>query len=262
MSGKTFFLVALLVCYVIAIPPLVADYYEKTVSVTPSGRVLVNSHYKLRNDAPESETPFSRLDYSMSYDEQQKSIPGMTLILPMGVSNIKYFDRIGNITSSSVRAHGEQAVEVSVLFRYPLMGGWKTDLNITYEMPGHLLATSGPNHAMQATVVDKVVPEIHYKHLVSHVTFPQGSSRTAIDFPEAIGRAPKSHDSVPAFMDWRPRPRMTVRVDELTNGNSLAPMTVSYFMPTTTRMVQYAGIASIGAMVVLVLLVIKKLWNM
>merc|ERR1711879_10688 len=54
--------------------------------------------------------------------------------LPAGASRVTYTDRIGNISTSNFRT-GRKKSTLELQMRYKLLGGWKTDFTITYDVP-------------------------------------------------------------------------------------------------------------------------------
>ncbi len=70
-------------------------------------------------------------------------LPGMNLDLPPGVSNVYYYDTIGNVSTSKLRAapsvpKGQPIRQYSALDlrpRYPIMGGWNYSFTLGWDTP-------------------------------------------------------------------------------------------------------------------------------
>jgi oligosaccharyltransferase complex subunit alpha (ribophorin I) len=70
-------------------------------------------------------------------------LPGMNLDLPPGVSNVYYYDTIGNVSTSRLRAapsvpKGQPVRQYSALElrpRYPIMGGWNYSFTLGWDTP-------------------------------------------------------------------------------------------------------------------------------
>ena len=89
---------------------------------------------------------FSRLHYQ-TQSFYQRSAPhvlaSMHLYLPAGISNVYYYDLIGNVSTSKLRtapsvSRNVKSPQYSVLEmrpRYPLLGGWNYSFTLGWDSP-------------------------------------------------------------------------------------------------------------------------------
>jgi len=89
---------------------------------------------------------FSRLDHqTQSYFKRPAPhvLSVLTLHLPAGIRNTYYYDLIGNVSTSKLRAaasvpKNQQGSQFSILElrpRYPLLGGWNYSFTLGWDAP-------------------------------------------------------------------------------------------------------------------------------
>ena len=87
---------------------------------------------------------FSRLEYMQQrYYQKQGShiLHGLMLQLPPGISNVYYYDRVGNVTTSRFRSapsvpKGTTPKQFSIFEmrpRFPMMGGWNYSFTLGWD---------------------------------------------------------------------------------------------------------------------------------
>eukprot|EP00922_Rhytidocystis_sp_ex-Travisia-forbesii_P013053 GHVS01019565.1.p1 GENE.GHVS01019565.1~~GHVS01019565.1.p1 ORF type:complete len:684 (+),score=122.73 GHVS01019565.1:35-2086(+) len=122
---------------------------ERYVEVSHWGNVFFHEHYQLTNFAARLKGEFNRVQYAQSVGEamgRRRAMPNwppshivfeLEAALPRRAFGLEYFDRIGNITSSSAsrQGAGPSYTSLKVEPRYPLMGGWKSDWQVQYSVP-------------------------------------------------------------------------------------------------------------------------------
>lgn len=98
------------------------------------------------NKYPRLKGHFSRLDQQMQAFHNKLSahvLPGLNVQLPPGVSNVYYYDTIGNVSTSRLRTapsvgKGQPVKLYSTLElrpRYPVMGGWNYSFTLGWDTP-------------------------------------------------------------------------------------------------------------------------------
>ena len=86
---------------------------------------------------------------------------GFKALLPAQSKDIYYRDQIGNISSSNVREY-DNRVEVDFRPRFPLLGGWRTDYILGYNVPSQeFLHASGSSYALKLPLFQPVFEENH-----------------------------------------------------------------------------------------------------
>jgi len=118
------------------------------------GNVRVSESYNIRHDGAKLVGPYETTDYAnMMYGgrlAEPTAVRDLKAILPAGSSRVTYTDRIGNVSTSDFR-RGRRKSILELQLRYKLLGGWKTDFVIAYDVP-----------ASEFITINKEDPKIHY----------------------------------------------------------------------------------------------------
>lgn len=115
---------------------LTMDNVVRDMEVSHWGNVRVSEFYNIRHDGARLTGPYESED-AMSYGRARLAEPSavreLKATLPAGASRVTYTDRIGNISTSHFR-RGRKKSTLELEMRYKLLGGWKTDFSITYDV--------------------------------------------------------------------------------------------------------------------------------
>lgn len=106
----------------------------KEIEVSHWGMISVEEVYELKNTGATLKGGFSRFDYQNKRYGESPSFRGLKAVLPAESTNIYYRDQIGNISTSDLRFKTD-SVEMDVLTRFPMFGGWQTQFYIGYSIP-------------------------------------------------------------------------------------------------------------------------------
>lgn len=108
----------------------------REIEVSNWGNIAVEEHYDLVHTGAKLKGGFSRLDYMLGKHETvpNPSFRKLDAVLPVGASDIYYRDNIGNVSTSVVK-HSHNGVELSLLSRFPMYGGWKNAWYQGYNLP-------------------------------------------------------------------------------------------------------------------------------
>lgn len=144
MNQKPFAFSAIKVHYQNNNPYVVVSKVERLVEVSHWGNIAVEEQYDVKHGGAEFEGEFSRSEYSKGPSQTSPAtFRTLTAKLPPTAADIYFRDRIGNISTSTVRPQSK-AVEVDFLPRFPLFGGWRIRFTIGYNLPTHpFLSTKG-----------------------------------------------------------------------------------------------------------------------
>ncbi|KAM6495891.1 oligosaccharyl transferase alpha subunit [Amanita muscaria] len=182
----------------------------------------------LYNAGPALKGHFSRLQHQMQGFYQPKSqphiIPALSLDLPPGVSNVYYYDTIGNVSTSHLRAvqsppKGMPVKSPSVLDlrpRYPIMGGWNYSFTLGFDTPladsvgwdaktGKYVAELPIMTLFPAAVIDNAQVDI---------VLPEGA--TDIEFFTPYPAIESQISTHVTYLDTTGRPRLTFTYKNLT----------------------------------------------
>lgn len=157
---------------------LVASKVQLHYHVSHWGRVAVREEFELRNDAATLDGEWSRADYNPNIGDVDPTSHGdVWANLPGDATNIKYQDLIGNITTSKLRKSDGKLRAIQLIFRFPLLGGWKNHFWYVYDilLSKHISSNDGSHELTLPSL-----PSMHYdlpieQHVV-RVLLPEGSS--------------------------------------------------------------------------------------
>merc|ERR1719336_1436012 len=115
---------------------LTMDNVVRDMEVSHWGNVRVSEFYNIRHDGARLVGAYESED-AMSYGRARLAEPSavreLKATLPAGASRVTYTDRIGNISTSHFRSGRKKSI-LELEMRYKLLGGWKTDFSITYDV--------------------------------------------------------------------------------------------------------------------------------
>ncbi|XP_049779155.1 dolichyl-diphosphooligosaccharide--protein glycosyltransferase subunit 1-like [Schistocerca cancellata] len=108
---------------------------KRVIKISPWGNIAVAERIRLQNTGAALKGPFSRYVYMMHRGmSDTASANNITPVLPKSANNIYYIDDLGNISTSHV-LNTEDSINLTLEFRYPLLGGWNISLIIGYDVP-------------------------------------------------------------------------------------------------------------------------------
>lgn len=126
----------------------------RDMEISHWGNVRVSESYNIRHDGATLVGAYESTDYAnMMYGgrlAEPTAVRDLKAILPGGASRVTYTDRIGNISTSNFR-RGRRKSVLELEMRYKLLGGWKTDFVIAYDVPADEFISLNQND-----------PSIHY----------------------------------------------------------------------------------------------------
>nr|AAW25729.1 SJCHGC00848 protein [Schistosoma japonicum] len=166
-----------------SVEPLVLhfEYYAPFVTVTEMTRLIEVSHWgniaveetlEIVNTGAKLRGPFSRLDFDYGIG-QPVAANSLKTALPASAKDIYYRDEIGNISTSTVR-NLLDSIEVTLVPRFPLMGGWKTRYTLGYNIPAYeFLYRSGSNFALVMRFVDHIYKNQFIRNLTLKIVLPE-----------------------------------------------------------------------------------------
>ncbi|OON18774.1 ribophorin I [Opisthorchis viverrini] len=134
--------------------------------------------------------PFSRLDFDMGVG-QRVAISSFKTALPAAARDIYYRDDIGNISTSAV-AETLDALEVRLSPRFPLLGGWKTEYILGYNVPAHqFLYRTGSKFTLRMRIVDHIYDDQVVEHLTLKIVLPEMVSDIEFIPPFSVTEQPR-----------------------------------------------------------------------
>lgn len=158
---------------------------KKTVEVSHWGAAIsVKEEIELVNRAAALKGEFNRVPFvHLKYSGKEKSpFPiGHTLmsvngIVPQDAFNIHYRDVIGNVsTSHAKRESGHTTVEITP--RFPMLGGWKTEFELSYDVPSakRLLQSNSDDQFVVWVPIEHAIKNVFADKLELEIVLPSGA---------------------------------------------------------------------------------------
>ncbi|CAH8493791.1 unnamed protein product [Schistosoma turkestanicum] len=153
-------------------PFLVVTNMTRLIEVSHWGNIAVEETLEIVNMGAKLRGPFSRLEFDYGVG-QQVAANSLKSSLPLSAKDIYYRDEIGNISTSTVKTSLD-SVEVTLVPRFPLMGGWKTRYTIGYNIPAYeFLYHSGSNFALVMRFIDHIYKNQYIRDLTLKIVLPE-----------------------------------------------------------------------------------------
>ena len=147
-------------------------HVKKTVEVSHWGAAIsVKEEVELVNRGASLKGEFNRVPFiHLKYSGAGKSpfpightLMSVDAIVPQDAFNIHYRDVIGNIsTSHAKREAGHTVVEIQP--RFPMLGGWKTEFELSYDIPA-----TASKRLLQSVSSDEYVVWVPVEHAIKNV---------------------------------------------------------------------------------------------
>eukprot|EP00941_MAST-03F_sp_MAST-3F-sp1_P000025 g25.t1 len=113
-------------------PFVTFTHVDKEIEVSHWGNIAVEELIDMEHTGAKLKGGFSRLDYMRG--QLDNSFDRIVATLPLSASDLYYRDVIGNISTSDVTMVDE-GLELMLLPRFPMYGGWKTQFYYGYNLP-------------------------------------------------------------------------------------------------------------------------------
>jgi len=162
----------------------VMNYAYRTYEVSHWGNIAVEDKYQIENIGAKLEGEFGRIDYD-EYGRHggKNAIKKLRAHLPLKSFGLWYRDEIGNVSTSRAAREWEE-VRLDLTPRFPIMGGWKSNFNIGYNLPTkfHVLTDENDNYNLNVTF------GLPYNDLLARnysvrIVLPEGSDNIKVNLP-------------------------------------------------------------------------------
>lgn len=161
---------------------LVAARAVKEFYVNHLGNIAVKEEFKVVNGGAHHQGEWSRIDHSRGGTSRYSGvIDDVWANLPQDADRVSYKDLIGNITSSRLRKPSKGKRALQMIFRYPLMGGWRNHFWITYELTlGKYIKSEGKDHVMEVPLVPSLNTDLLCQEYEVKIYLPEWSSNVEV----------------------------------------------------------------------------------
>ncbi|KAL0949980.1 hypothetical protein HGRIS_009994 [Hohenbuehelia grisea] len=219
---------------------------RRAVEVSHWGANLnIQDDIHLRNAGPKLKGHFSRLDHQAQAFYKKPAphvLPSLTLHLPPGIRNTYYYDLIGNVSTSRLRAaprlpRGSNAKLSSVLElrpRYPLLGGWNYTFTLGWDAPlGDSASYDSKTGKYYVKVpIMTVIPGAVVDEAEVKVTLPEGADD--FEFTPPFPAKSMWISTEKTYLDTSGRPTLTFEYNDLTAKHD-GYIYVSYRVPISAH---------------------------
>ena len=133
-------------------PLTVFNYAIKTFQVSHWGNIAVTEEYQIENIGAKLIGEFGRIDYDEGITGGKNALKSIRAKLPLRSWGLWYRDEIGNISTSNARRELND-VDLLLTPRFPILGGWKSNYDIGYNLPTkfHVTTNNKGNYMVNLT---------------------------------------------------------------------------------------------------------------
>ncbi len=145
------------------------------------GNIAVEQKYQVTNIGSLLDGEFGRVDYD-DYGRfgGKNAIRKIRAKLPLRSWGLWYRDEIGNVSTSRASREWEE-VKLDLYPRFPIMGGWKSNYNIGYNLPSKFhISTQGENYMVNLTY-GLPYSDVLAKNYTMKVVLPDGARDIKVD---------------------------------------------------------------------------------
>eukprot|EP00043_Microstomoeca_roanoka_P013134 m.128709 g.128709 ORF g.128709 m.128709 type:complete len:456 (+) comp15677_c1_seq1:133-1500(+) len=211
-------------------PFLTTTKLVREIMVSHWGYASISEDISLVHSGGKLVGEFSRLDYQRDPRAGRNAVRTFTTRLPAAATNVNYRDVIGNISTSHLREERD-AVVVEIQPRFPLFGGWKTQYQLSYDLPsGEILGTSGSEFVVETRFIGHIYDDQVVDEAEIRVVLPEGASDIKVNTPFPVDS--QSSDVLVTYFDTTGRPVVILTKSNLVEEH-MQDFTVSYTLPAT-----------------------------
>nr|CUU98608.1 hypothetical transcript [Hymenolepis microstoma]CUU98609.1 hypothetical transcript [Hymenolepis microstoma] len=197
-------------------PFLAITSLERSIEISHWGNIAIENQVSIRNYGAKLVGPFSRLDYQRGIGHKI-AVAGIKSILPASAKDIYYRDEIGNISTSNVK-NLYSSVEVAIVPRFPLFGGWKTFFILGYNLPAYEnLYRKGNKFALKMNFLDFLYDDILVDEMTLRIILPETVSNVKLEVPFEVEKLPD--EVLKTYLDTSGRKVLVIHKKNLIEGH-------------------------------------------
>lgn len=160
----------------------------KDIEISHWGNLAVEEWLDVRHDGAVLKGTFSRFDFQRNPAASPSAVLELTEVLPAGASDVYYRDDIGNISTSTFRATSK-GLELHLVPRFPLFGGWKNNFYLGYNLPLELylstLASDSSSYVLNASFAADL-GNVYVEDYTVKIILPEGAKNAKVEVPFAV----------------------------------------------------------------------------
>lgn len=193
-------------------PLSVFNYVEKNYEVSEWGNIAVSENYQIENIGSKLVGEFGRVDYNLkSYRGGKNSVRYLSAKLPLKANNLWYRDEIGNVTSSVAERQWDY-VSLNQQLRFPLLGGWKSNYNIGYNLPTKFFINYKDNSKVLKLTFGVPYEDIIATNYTYKVILPENAEIESVDLP-IDSKFKINYDRYYSYLDLFGRSQVTITMN-------------------------------------------------
>lgn len=178
----------LLVHFVNNAPFITVAKMVKEIEISHWGNLAVEQWLEVVHEGAILKGSFSRFDFQRNPGSSPSAVLQLTEVLPLGAADVYYRDDIGNISTSTFTV-SPKGLELHLVPRFPLFGGWKNNFYMGYNLPLESYLYNDVNDRgvfVLNTTFAVDMGDIVIDDFVVRVTLPEGASNPAVVTPFPI----------------------------------------------------------------------------
>ena len=163
-------------------PYIVMNKASKTYQVSHWGNIAVTEDYQLANIGAKIDGEFGRIDYNPHFNKGGKNaLKKFRAILPLRAWGLWYRDEIGNVSTSNAVREWDN-VKLDLTTRFPILGGWKSNFGIGYNLPSkfHVNTDNNGNFVVNLTF-GMPYKDLLAKNYSVEVILPEGADNIKVN---------------------------------------------------------------------------------
>jgi oligosaccharyltransferase complex subunit alpha (ribophorin I) len=143
----------------------------------------VEEQYQIENIGAKLDGEFGRIDYDEnSRTGGKNALTELTAKLPLRAWGLWYRDEIGNISTSIAKREWND-VDLYLKPRFPILGGWKTNFGIGYNLPSKFHINTDGNNYMLNLTFGMPFNDILAREFMIEVDLPEGAFDIKLNLP-------------------------------------------------------------------------------
>lgn len=191
-------------------PIAVLNYAVRTYEVSHWGNIAIEDKYQIENIGAKLEGEFGRVDYDeYGRGGGKNAIRRLRAHLPLRSFGLWYRDEIGNVSTSRAAREYDEA-RLDLMPRFPILGGWKSNFNIGYNLPSKFhISTDGGNTYTLNVTFGLPYEDILARNYTVKVVLPEGAGNIKVNLP-IDSKYHIAHEKSFSYLDMFGRPTVVI----------------------------------------------------
>jgi len=196
-------------------PFVVFNYANKTLQISHWGNIAIEEQFQIENIGAKLNGEFGRIDYDeYSRTGGKNALTEFSAKLPLRAWGLWYRDEIGNISTSIAKREWND-VDLYLKPRFPILGGWKTNFGIGYNLPSKFhITTDGNGNYMLNLTFGTPFNDFLAKNYTLEIDLPEGAYDIKLNLP-IKGKYNVENKIVKGCLDLNGRNAIVVKLENV-----------------------------------------------